>query len=87
MKTENEASRKACEMLRKIHLTESEIIVGAFDDDFIIERYKDEWSAFMDGWYEAMRHVEQIMLSDNPYLLTGDELKKAVDVRKSGKPF
>jgi hypothetical protein len=53
MKTEDEASKRCCELLRKIYLTESEIKVGAFDDNFLIERYSDEWTWFMQGWKET----------------------------------
>lgn len=80
----NEASSKVCDLLRKTRLTDEERTVGAFDDDWLIEHYQDEWSWFMEGWkakHDTMRD------SDNPYLLEGDELKRTTDARIAGKPF
>ena len=53
METEDDASKKCCELLRKKYLTEGEIAIIGNDDNFVINRYKDEWSWFMQGWKEA----------------------------------
>jgi hypothetical protein len=55
---EDIASEVACHLLRMTYLSEAERNVGAFDDKFIIERYKDEWSWFMQGWKEAKKNPQ-----------------------------
>jgi hypothetical protein len=46
----DKASEIACELLREHFLDES----NEFDDNWIIEKYTDEWSWFMQGWMECV---------------------------------
>lgn len=67
MKTKEEASKKACELLRKhfIGLNHLNIIhadngIGPYDDDYMIRNYPDEWSWFMQGWQETINDKSAI---------------------------
>lgn len=67
MKNEEEASKKACELIRKQNQIPKHI-----NDADVIDTYKDEWSWFMQGWRETNKtqsHQEPKPLqSDNPNL-------------------
>ncbi len=60
MKTKEEASKKACELLKKHFITESHPNYDAYDDDYIIRNYPDEWSWFMQGWQETINHQSEV---------------------------
>jgi hypothetical protein len=56
-KTEEEASKIACELLRKhfIGLDHANIVaagdnIGPYDDAYVIRNYPNEWRWFMEGW-------------------------------------
>ena len=53
--TEEDASRKACELLRKHFISESHPNYEVYDDDYIIKNYPDEWSWLMQGWHEKTK--------------------------------
>lgn len=54
MKTKDEASKRACELLKKHFIGENHPNYAVYDDDYIIRNYPDEWSWFMQGWKEAV---------------------------------
>jgi hypothetical protein len=48
----DKASKRVCELLREHFLDDSE--AEFTDDNWIIEKYTDEWSWFMQGWMECV---------------------------------
>ena len=50
MKTEDEASIKACEILREQYVGLDHPNIKVYNDDYIIRNYPFEWGLFMDGW-------------------------------------
>ena len=52
--TEEQASKKAVELIKKQH---NYLDHFQLEDKFIIERYSDEWSWFMQGWKETMESI------------------------------
>lgn len=54
MKTEDEANKRACELLKKHFISENYPDYAVYDDDYIIRNYPDEWSWFMQGWKETV---------------------------------
>ena len=51
----DKASERACELLRE-HFLDEEVVDDSevIDDNWIIKRYTDEWSWFMQGWMECV---------------------------------
>lgn len=46
--TDEEISFHACQRLRQMYFNDAEMGNPALDDNFVIERYKDEWALMMD---------------------------------------
>lgn len=59
MLTESEASKKACELLRKQFVFCNHPNIKAYDDDYIIRNYPDEWGWFMQGWQETIKYKKE----------------------------
>lgn len=70
--TEEEASKKACELLRKhfVGLDHANIVAAGddivpYDDAYIIRNYPDEWYWFMQGWkYASGQRLSDIFRYD-----------------------
>jgi len=52
LEKDTEASVIACQLLRVHFIPESHPNLAAYNDDYIIKNYPDEWSWFMQGWVE-----------------------------------
>jgi len=48
----DEASVRACQLLREHFIPEDHPNKAVYDDKYIINNYTDEWSWFMQGWQE-----------------------------------
>jgi hypothetical protein len=50
IRTEEEASKYACQILREHFIGLDHPNIVAYDDAYVIRNYPFEWSLFMDGW-------------------------------------
>lgn len=59
MTTEDEASKRCCEMLRKMRCPEDEADRGVPIDIVIIDMFQDEWSLMMQTWKETKKQFSK----------------------------
>ncbi len=50
LKNEEQASIRACELLREHCIGLDHPNIKAYNDNYVIKNYPFEWSLFMDGW-------------------------------------
>lgn len=57
IRTEEEARKYACKILREHFIRLDHPNISAYNDDYIIRNYPFEHRLFMDGWKFACGHV------------------------------